>query len=132
MRKLVTPLAASRAAREAEAQGHDNTNLEENRFQERVGIRTRLGDTRSRDEGVSSERGDQIVKGSTGMRRYNLVVPEELFGKVEDIAEQKQMTVVEVLRRFIRLGLLLVEAENTPGTEFIIREGDTERKLIFV
>ncbi len=72
------------------------------------------------------------MKGSTGMRRYNLVVPEELFGKVEDIAEQKQMTVVEVLRRFIRLGLLLVEAENTPGTEFIIREGDTERKLIFV
>ena len=65
-------------------------------------------------------------------KRYTLVLPAELFDEVQSVAEARQVTVVETLRKFIRLGLLAVQAEETPGSALVIREGDTEREIILV
>ena len=65
-------------------------------------------------------------------KRYNLVLPEELYNEVQTLAEHRGTTVVEVFRRFIRLGLLIAKAEEAPDMEFILRKGDKEQQLLLL
>ena len=66
-------------------------------------------------------------------KRYNLVLPEELFAKVQELAEKRGVTVVEILRRFIKLGLLVAQSEDAPDMTFVvIREGGSEREVILL
>jgi len=66
------------------------------------------------------------------VKRYSLVLPEELFDAVQELAEQRQTTVVELIRRFIKLGLIAARIEETEGAALIIREGETEREIILL
>ena len=70
--------------------------------------------------------------GRVGMKRYNLVLPETLYQQLEELARDRQVTVVELLRRFIKLGLIAAEVEANPDAALLIREGDTEREIILV
>jgi hypothetical protein len=65
----------------------------------------------------------------TGIKRYNLAIPEGLYKQVETIAKTNKMSVVDILKRFIKLGLLV---EASPNAQFLIREDDTEREIILL
>lgn len=65
-------------------------------------------------------------------KRYNLVLPEAVYSEVEKIAESRGATVVEILRKFIKLGLLAVKVEETDGSALLIREGDITREIILL
>ena len=70
---------------------------------------------------------------NTGVvKRYNLALPEELFNEVQQIADKEHITVLEVLRRFIKLGLLVSKTLDDPHSDLYIREGNSERKVIFL
>jgi ATP-dependent Clp protease ATP-binding subunit ClpA len=78
-------------------------------------------------KGVAS----QLIERQRGVRRYSLVLPEDLFQQVQRLAESEQTTVVELLRRFTKLGLLVTEIQNTPGASLVIRQADTtEQRLV--
>jgi hypothetical protein len=63
-------------------------------------------------------------------KRYHLQIPDRLFAEVEEIAKKRGVTVVEVLRQFIRLGLFVADKlENSKNTELLIREGESVTKL---
>ena len=64
--------------------------------------------------------------------RYNLALPKELFDELKSAADERGMTVVEVLRKFIKLGLLALESQDNSGSALIIREGDTERQIMII
>lgn len=64
------------------------------------------------------------------MKRYNLVLPQELFDYVQEVADKKGVNTVEILRKFIKLGLLVSWIEELPDASLIVREGDTERELL--
>ncbi len=64
-----------------------------------------------------------------GVKRYNLVLPMQIFNRLKAVAEEKDDSVVTVLKQFIKLGLLVVELEKNPDAELIIREGDQETLL---
>ena len=64
------------------------------------------------------------------LKRYNLALPEELFNEVQQIADKEHITVLEVLRRFIKLGLLVSKTLDDPNSDLYIREGNNERKVI--
>lgn len=66
------------------------------------------------------------------VKRYNLALPEELYDQVQALAERQQTTVVEVLRRFIKLGLLATEIQERRDAALIIREGDREREILLL
>jgi beta-galactosidase len=55
----------------------------------------------------------------------------EITGAGELIAigtpDPRQTTVVDLIRRFIKLGLIAAKIEDTPGAALIIRDGDTEQ-----
>lgn len=63
------------------------------------------------------------------MKRYNLDVPVEVFEDLRTVAERQQTTIVDVIRRFIRLGLAV---ENTADSTLYIREGDSFSKIILL
>ena len=69
---------------------------------------------------------------TSGLKRYSLVLPEDLFTALQELADQRQTTVVDLIRRFIKLGLIAAKIEDTPGAALIIREGDTERQIILL
>jgi hypothetical protein len=69
---------------------------------------------------------------TAGLKRYSLVLPEDLFAAIQELAGQRQTTVVDLIRRFIKLGLIAAKIEDTPGAALIVREGDTERQIILL
>ncbi len=74
----------------------------------------------------------KTVKKSSAIKRYNLALPADLFDVLQHIADERQTTVVDILRRFIKLGIMAVEAEETEGSALIIREGNTEREIVLL
>ena len=71
-------------------------------------------------------------KGEAKVKRYNLALPEDLFREVEQLAQREHTTVLEVLRRSVKLGLLAAQVQQTPGATLVIREGTTERQLVLL
>jgi hypothetical protein len=67
-----------------------------------------------------------------GLKRYNLVLPEDLFREVQALAEHRHTTVVELFRKFIKLGLLVMKAEESPDAVFLIRVGEKERQVVLL
>lgn len=75
---------------------------------------------------------DTSRTGSKELKRYNLVIPKDLFDEVQRLADQRQTTVVDLFRRFIRLGLLAAYLEDRHDAALIIREGNVEREIILL
>ena len=71
-------------------------------------------------------------KMSNNKKRYTLVLPEALYDEVEKIAQDEETTVIEIIRRFIKLGLLAMELQASPSGALIIREGDKEREIFIL
>jgi hypothetical protein len=65
-------------------------------------------------------------------KRYNLVLPQPLFDELQAIADERHSTVLEVIKQFLRLGLLVSQAERSSTTAVILREGARERELMLV
>ena len=66
-------------------------------------------------------------------KRYSLVLPQELYDEIDEIAKARNSAVVEVIKQFLRLGVTLVETEKSPDTSLILRrrgEPDVELKLV--
>lgn len=65
------------------------------------------------------------------LKRYNLALPEGMFRQVVQLADREHTTVLEVIRRCVKLGLLVAEAQDA-GAKLIIREGTTEREIVIL
>ena len=85
----------------------------------------------SRREEITTQMAQERSKKKKTLKRYNLVIPDELFNEVQELADEKHTTVVELFRRFIKLGLL-AQIEDSPKASLLIREGDTEREIIML
>jgi hypothetical protein len=68
----------------------------------------------------------------TGMKRYNLALSDELYAELELAARRRNASMVDVLRRYIRLGLLVDQIDANPNAELLIREGDRERQIVLI
>jgi hypothetical protein len=69
---------------------------------------------------------------TSSLKRYSLVLPDDLFTAIQALAERRQTTVVDLIRRFIKLGLIAAKIEDTPGAALIIRDGDSEQQIILL
>lgn len=66
------------------------------------------------------------------LKRYTLVIPQDLYDEVQRLADERQTTVVDLFRRFIRLGLLAMYIQEKPDAALVIKEGDTEQRLLML
>lgn len=65
-------------------------------------------------------------------KRLNLVLPGQLYDTLQEVADERHTSLQDLIRRFLKLGLLAHEVEGTPGSEFLIREGDVERRILLL
>jgi hypothetical protein len=66
------------------------------------------------------------------LKRYNLVLTEEMYAELEKVAHKRHTSMVEILRRYIKLGLLVEQIDERPGAELLIREGARERQIVLL
>lgn len=64
------------------------------------------------------------------MKRYNLVLPEDLYIEVKRIADERDTTVVDLFRRFIKLGLLAIQIEDDPNTSLLIERNGKQKEIL--
>lgn len=72
------------------------------------------------------------VERDRGLKRYLLTMPADLYQEVQTLAEQQNTNVAELLRRFTRLGILATRVQSTPGASLILREGDSEQRILLL
>lgn len=65
-----------------------------------------------------------------GIKRYNLALPTELFDALQDEADKNGTTVVDLIRKFIKLGLFAATVTKDEDAELIIRQGDSEKTIV--
>src|SRR5215469_3987870 len=66
------------------------------------------------------------------VKRYNLVLPGNLFDEVQTLANEESISILEMLKRFIKIGLVITKLHQSPNASVIIREGNRERELVFL
>jgi hypothetical protein len=69
---------------------------------------------------------------SKSSKRYNVVIPEDLYQQLQEAADRRGISYSELLRRFIKLGLIATWIEELPDAALIVREGDTEKELLLI
>jgi len=73
------------------------------------------------------------AKGKTKVRRYNMALPETVYEDLRIIADINDVTIAEVLRKYIKLGLIVSEIENTPSIDLVLREeGKPDKTLVLI
>jgi ATP-dependent Clp protease ATP-binding subunit ClpA len=73
----------------------------------------------------------EMPKGA-GVKRYNLVLSDEMYQQVQARAEQENASVVDLLRRFVKLGLLAMRLAEEPDSGLIMRERGVERQILLL
>ena len=63
------------------------------------------------------------------IKRYNLALPSDLYAQPQRLAAKNHTTVLELLKKLIRIGLFVLYATERPDTTFVIREGNQEREI---
>lgn len=66
---------------------------------------------------------------NTGVKRYNMALPFELYTELREVANQEHTSVVELIRKFIKLGLIVLRIERDPDAKIIIHDSKGKREL---
>jgi hypothetical protein len=66
-----------------------------------------------------------------GQKRYNLVLSTEVYDEIKRVADSRDTTVRDILRRFVKLGLLAIDIEDDPDAHLLIRDAETETLIVF-
>jgi rRNA-processing protein FCF1 len=74
----------------------------------------------------------QVTGHTVPMKRHNLSIPQTVYDELQEVADQRQTSIIALIRQAIKLLLLVVRAESTPGMEFIIRENGTEQRVVIL
>lgn len=70
------------------------------------------------------------TKGKT--KRYNLVIQQDIFDKVENIADKEGVTTLDMLKRFVRFGLFVSKLKFENGDGLLIRQEGKLDKHLFI
>jgi hypothetical protein len=69
------------------------------------------------------------VRNREETRHYNLAIPESVFQEIERAADEELISVADLLRRMIKLGLTLRDKLQDPDNSLIMREGDQDKTI---
>lgn len=67
----------------------------------------------------------------SNIKRYNLKLSLEMFDALDLIAKQEATSMLVVIQRFLRLGILLYQATRA-GKQIVIRDGKEEKEVILL
>jgi hypothetical protein len=65
-------------------------------------------------------------------KRYNLILPINLFNQVQTLADEEGTSALELLKRFIRIGLIITKLTQSSDAALVIRQNGKERELVLL
>ena len=77
--------------------------------------------------GIQVTNQNQVIE-MTEKKRYTFELPIEIYDQLAETADQNGTSVVEMLRKYIKLGLIATK----PGTTVLIRVGDSEQPIMLI
>jgi len=69
-----------------------------------------------------------MIEKKRSTKRYTFELPIEIYNQLSTTAEQNGTSVVEMLRKYIKLGLLATQ----PDTVVLLKNGDLEQPVMLV
>jgi hypothetical protein len=63
-------------------------------------------------------------------KRYNLVLPVDLYTELSDLAKARNTSVVDLLRTYTKLGIWLTKELDATNSQLIIRNDEKEREIL--
>lgn len=69
-----------------------------------------------------------MVDKKRNTKRYTFELPIEIYNQLSETADQNGTSVVEMLRKYIKLGLLATQ----PGTDVLLRTRELEQPVMLV
>lgn len=63
---------------------------------------------------------------------FHLRMPAALNEEIEAIAARYGVSKTELMRRFLKLGLVSIALQEHPTDALIVREGDTEKEVMLI
>lgn len=84
------------------------------------------------EERAAPKARQQEERGKGKVKRYNLVLPNSLFDEVQALADDENTSVLELLKRFIKIGLIVTKLSQSSNASLVLREGDRERELVLL
>lgn len=79
---------------------------------------------------ISSKK--EVSEQKSTVKRYNLALPSSLFDEVYALAKDERVSVLELLKRLIKIGLVVTKVTQSSDAHIIIRQGDRERELVLL
>jgi len=70
-----------------------------------------------------------VTTDTKGIKRYNLALPEKLYTDLQTLADTEHTTVVELIRRFVKLGLTVATMEHDDTGELVLRRDGKEQVI---
>jgi hypothetical protein len=65
-------------------------------------------------------------------KRLNLSLKPSVFDQLQEVAEQRGTSIVDVIRSCIRVGLMVHTASNDADTKIIVRKADQEQQVFLL
>lgn len=83
--------------------------------------------------GVQRPRGSHIEISRLAMRKKQLTLslPESLFADMQEIANSEGITITQLMKKFIKLGLIATEASKDPDKAILIKDASGKKELKF-
>ena len=78
----------------------------------------------------SSQRIFISYKNSPPKRRVTLPINEKLADALEKVADRYDTSLVDIMRRFLRMGLYVLEEQEKSGARLILRNKDEDEKEV--
>ena len=69
---------------------------------------------------------------NTTTKRFNLVLPVKLADELQQVAYDLDTSQTEIVKRFLRAGFFLWEAEKSPNMAILIREDNNIERIKFL
>lgn len=67
-----------------------------------------------------------------GIKRYNLAIPYYMYDEIKTIADSNDTTILDVIKKFLKLGLTISREQRKQNCEVIIRTDSGIEKEILI
>jgi len=66
------------------------------------------------------------------LKRYSLVIPEDLYAELQELAAGEHTAIQDIIRRSIRLGIYAAKIAEEAGASLVVeREGQPKERILF-
>jgi hypothetical protein len=85
-----------------------------------------------KQKSAKTARGESKSGQETKRTTYSLSLPEEILSEVKRVADKEHVSILQVIRNFLKFGLAFYQMkEKDPDIKLIVRQGNTDQVILW-